>query len=291
MNPFTAQLELLTTMLPITTLLRLLSTLSITNASPPPISCPCTTNNLDKPPAFFLAGDSTTAINGGWGNGFLSFLQPPSWGVNHGHSGATTASFIAGGDWARVIANVKNNTSKSYPSIVTIQFGHNDQKEAAGISLAKFQSNLERLAKEVKDAGGVPVLVTSLTRRAFSGNNTVVDSLHNERLAAIAAVRETGSHFIDLNAASMGYVNALGRDNSQVYNLAEGDRTHLNKRGEKVFGRMVVDLLGGRSWNQTKTKSYGDGCVAEDGFPKGYLTRWFKVDDEMSDRIWSGQLA
>ena len=266
----------------------------MTTASPTSASCPCSTNTLDKPPAFFLAGDSTTAINGGWGNGFLSFLQPPSWGINQGHSGATTASFVAGGDWARVIANVKNNTAKSYPSVVTIQFGHNDQKAAAGISVEKFQSNLERLAKEVKGVGGVPVLVTSLTRRVFSGNNTVVDSLHDERLAAIAAARETGSHFIDLNAASMGYVNAIGRDNSQVYNLAEGDRTHLNKRGERVFGRMVVDLLLGRARNQTSGDGRGDGdqCVLpENGFPEGCLKRWFKADDELSGKIWSGQLA
>ena len=276
-------------MTPITTLLAILTTLTITAASPTSASCPCSTNNLDKPPAFFLAGDSTTAINGGWGNGFLSFLQPPSWGINQGHSGATTASFVAGGDWARVIANVKNNTSKSYPSVVTIQFGHNDQKAAAGISLEKFQSNLERLAKEVKGVGGIPVLVTSLTRRVFSGNNTVVDSLHNERLAAIAAARATGSHFIDLNAASMGYVNAIGRDNSQVYNLAEGDRTHLNKRGERVFGRMVIDLLLGRAWADGRGDR--DQCVAEGGFPEGCLKRWFKADDELSEKIWSGQLA
>lgn len=37
------------------------------------------------------------------------------------------------------------------------QFGHNDQKEAANISLSEFQTNLENFAKEVKAAGGTPV--------------------------------------------------------------------------------------------------------------------------------------
>ncbi|KAK5633523.1 hypothetical protein RRF57_009237 [Xylaria bambusicola] len=54
------------------------------------------------PPAFILAGDSTTAVQstggGGWGNGFISFLNSPAWGVNKGHNGATTKSFVDGGD-------------------------------------------------------------------------------------------------------------------------------------------------------------------------------------------------
>lgn len=37
------------------------------------------------------------------------------------------------------------------------QFGHNDQKAAANISLSEYQSNLENLATEVKEAGGTPV--------------------------------------------------------------------------------------------------------------------------------------
>jgi lysophospholipase L1-like esterase len=83
-----------------------------------------------KPPAFFLAGDSTTAVQstggGGWGNGFLATLKSPAFGVNKGHNGATTVSFVDGGDWKQVLDLVKNATSK-YDVYVTIQFGHNDQ--------------------------------------------------------------------------------------------------------------------------------------------------------------------
>lgn len=62
-------------------------------------SCPkvCST----KPAAFFLAGDSTTAVQseggGGWGNGFLSFLVPPATGANYGRNGRTTVDFVSGG--------------------------------------------------------------------------------------------------------------------------------------------------------------------------------------------------
>jgi len=93
-------------------------------AAPAEGDCKCDT----KVPAFFLAGDSTTAIQlsndethgGGWGNGFLALLKPPAWGINYGHNGATTASFVSMGDWGQVMADVKNRTAK-YSCFVTIQ--------------------------------------------------------------------------------------------------------------------------------------------------------------------------
>lgn len=73
-----------------------------------------------KPAAFFLAGDSTTDTDGGWGNGFLTTLKNGAIGTNFGHSGATTASFVADKDWANVIKAVKANAAK-YSPYVTIQ--------------------------------------------------------------------------------------------------------------------------------------------------------------------------
>jgi len=77
-----------------------------------------------KPTAFFLAGDSTTAVQsaggGGWGNGFLSFLRNGAWGVNYGHNGATTVSFVAGGDWDVVLGRV-GEAKGEFDVYVTIQ--------------------------------------------------------------------------------------------------------------------------------------------------------------------------
>lgn len=83
-----------------------------------------------KPPAFILAGDSTTAVQssgaGGWGNGFIDTLKKPAWGINKGHPGATTVTFVDGGDWGECL-NLVKNAKNSYDIYVTIQFGHNDQ--------------------------------------------------------------------------------------------------------------------------------------------------------------------
>lgn len=86
-----------------------------------------------KPAALHLAGDSTTAPQsvggGGWGNGFLAYLNNPAWGFNYGHDGATTVSFVTGGDWGKVLSSVKDNTAK-FTCYVTIQVSPNPAKKA-----------------------------------------------------------------------------------------------------------------------------------------------------------------
>ncbi|KAI0535173.1 SGNH hydrolase-type esterase domain-containing protein [Xylaria digitata] len=205
-----------------------------------------TTAAAAKPPAFFLAGDSTTAVQstggGGWGNGFLSFLNSPAFGVNKGHNGATTKSFVDGGDWAVVTGLVSENVAE-YDTYVTIQFGHNDQKTTSGVTLAQYQSNLVVLANDVWELGGIPILVTPLTRRNFASNNSATDSLHEERLATIAAAEASNTTYLDLNQASLAYVDAIGEDAAHVYNLNPSDNTHLNAWGSVVFGRLLADLL------------------------------------------------
>ncbi|KAI1432271.1 SGNH hydrolase-type esterase domain-containing protein [Xylaria sp. CBS 124048] len=226
-----------------------------------------------KPPAFILAGDSTTAIQspngGGWGNGFLSFLNPPAWGVNKGHNGATTASYVTDGDWDTVEGLVSADEEK-YSAYVTIQFGHNDQKNTSGVSLDEYQRNLEMLTGEVRRLGGVPLLVTPLTRRTFTSAHTVSDSLHDQRLATIAAAKATNTTYLDLNEASRTYVDAIGEKAAHEYNLNPDDDTHLNAWGSVVFGRMVADLLlekesGLESWireNRTLTALIEAGLPA-----------------------------
>ncbi|KAF2164013.1 carbohydrate esterase family 12 protein [Zasmidium cellare ATCC 36951] len=211
-------------------------------------SSPLSSRQSPKVPFFLLVGDSTTAIGGGWGDGFLNHtLKAPASGLNYGHSGATTVSFRAGGDWATVLSQITTHQADS-SVYVTIQFGHNDQKAAANISLEQFSQNLGVFVDEVRDAGGEPILITSLTRRVFSGDPPlVVQSLANERVAAISVAEAKSSKYIDLNIASEDYCNAIGPEASWRYNLfnatRQGDTTHLNEWGGTVFGRLVSDLL------------------------------------------------
>ncbi|KAH8727741.1 SGNH hydrolase-type esterase domain-containing protein [Phaeosphaeriaceae sp. PMI808] len=194
------------------------------------------------PVYWLLAGDSTTAPGGGWGDAFLSTtVAKGSSGHNWAKGGASTKSFRDGGYWKSVIDDIKKYKS-NYKVYTTIQFGHNDQKANSGVSLTQYATNLGVMADEVVAAGGIPILVTPLTRRTFSGGK-VVENLANETAKTISVAKEKSRYYINLNKASTAYVNAIGSAAADKYNLASGDRTHVNEWGGVVFARIVSDLL------------------------------------------------
>jgi hypothetical protein len=83
-----------------------------------------------KPIYWLLAGDSTTATIGGWGDAFLSTtVASSSSGHNYGHSGATTRSFRAGGDWANVTRDI-GTYKDDYRVYVTIQVQHYNKENS-----------------------------------------------------------------------------------------------------------------------------------------------------------------
>jgi lysophospholipase L1-like esterase len=203
-----------------------------------------------KTPFFVLAGDSTTVTQssngGGWGDGFLNTtLFKGATGRNFGHNGATTVSFRDGGDWDEVLTTVKQ-VRDDYDPFVTIQFGHNDQKPGASISLSQYTSNLEKFVSEASDAGATPILITPLSRRNYddsTGTPSIVMSLANETMATIAAAHHSSAAYIDLNEASTQYLNAIGPANAFTYNLNPSDNTHLNVPGSVLFGGIVAELI------------------------------------------------
>ncbi|KAK8032153.1 Rhamnogalacturonan acetylesterase RhgT [Apiospora arundinis] len=204
-----------------------------------------------KPPAFILAGDSTTAVQaaggGGWGNGFLSFVRaPPAWGVNKGHNGATTVSFVKGGDWANVTRLIDEKNAEGYQVWVTVQFGHNDQVETRQKHLPPPIHHQPHQPSPLRPrARRPPPPPHPLTRRGFPTDSphNLTDNLFNERQHTIAAAKQSKTPYLDLNAASKKYVNRIGSDAAHAYDLKKGDSTHLNDWGSVVFGRMVADLL------------------------------------------------
>lgn len=124
------------------------------------------------------------------------------------------------------------------------QFGHNDQKADKNISVAKYTANLQSLAQEVTAAGGTPILVTSLSRRKYSAG-VIKPDLVEQVKATLAVASSLKSAVIDLNAASMNYLNAIGETNARTYDLASGDSTHLTPAAGLVFGNMVTGLISG----------------------------------------------
>ena len=158
-----------------------------------------------------LVGDSTTAVQGGWGPSFCadhvtSFLAC----VNLARGGRSSHSYRAEGSWAIALREMQ---PAGYRAVhVLIQFGHNDQPGKLGRStdLAReFPDNLRRYVRDERAAGAVPVLVTPLARRQFKAG-VLVDDLAPWAEATRTVALELDVPLVDLHARSVAAVQALG---------------------------------------------------------------------------------
>ena len=158
-----------------------------------------------------LVGDSTTAVQGGWGPAFCarhvtSFLTC----TNLARGGRSTYNYRAEGSWA--LAEAELRTPGYATTWVLVQFGHNDQPGKPGRSTdlqREFPDNLRRYVREIRAAGAQPVLLTPLTRRQFA-DGVLIDDLAPWAEAVRAVARELEVPLVDLHARSRAVVQALG---------------------------------------------------------------------------------
>ena len=158
-----------------------------------------------------LVGDSTTAVQGGWGPAFCarhvtSFLTC----TNLARGGRSTYNYRAEGSWA--LAGAEMRTPGYATTWVLVQFGHNDQPGKPGRSTdlqREFPGNLRRYVREIRAAGAQPVLLTPLTRRQFA-DGVLIDDLAPWAEAVRTVAREMEVPLVDLHARSRAVVQALG---------------------------------------------------------------------------------
>ena len=100
------------------------------------------------------------------------------------------------------------------------------------------------MAQDVLTAGGTPVLVTSLSRCKYVSTRFIKPDPTDVVNAALSVASANSFPFIDLNKASMAYLNGIGETNARLYDRIAGDTTHLNAAGDMLFGNMVSWLLG-----------------------------------------------
>ncbi|WP_184360173.1 rhamnogalacturonan acetylesterase [Xanthomonas euroxanthea] len=158
-----------------------------------------------------LVGDSTTAVQGGWGPSFCaqhvtSFLSC----LNLARGGRSTSNYRAEGSWEIALHELR---SGGYRQVyVLIQFGHNDQPGKPGRSTdltTEFPANLRRYVAEARAAGAIPVLVTPLTRRQFA-RGQLVDDLGPWAESTRKVAQELQVPLIDLHARSRALVQGMG---------------------------------------------------------------------------------
>ncbi|WP_372017232.1 rhamnogalacturonan acetylesterase [Pseudoxanthomonas sp. 10H] len=159
-----------------------------------------------------LVGDSTTAVQGGWGPSFCgdhvaSFVAC----VNLARGGRSTYNYRAEGSWDIALAEMRPGAYAG-GVYVLIQFGHNDQPGKPGRSTdlaTEFPDNLRRYVREVRAAGAVPVLLTPLTRRQFKDGG-LVDDLAPWAEATRRVAADLQVPLVDLHARSVAAVQGMG---------------------------------------------------------------------------------
>ncbi len=223
-----------------------------------------------KPVRVILVGDSTMASNSGYGDAFCARVQRSNTCINLARGGRSSGSFRAEGRWDEVEGLLRGSAAYR-ATYVLIQFGHNDQPGKPGRSTdlkTEFPVNMTRYAQEVKALGGVPLLVTPLTRRSFK-DKVLENNLQPwaDVIRATAAAQRVP--LLDLNADSYAAVQAMGEDEADTLAMAPRpektastepaptagkvevagaaksafDRTHVGAKGAAYFSNMVVEEM------------------------------------------------
>ena len=171
----------------------------------PPAAAPIRADKI------ILVGDSTTAVQSGWGSSFCSHHVSSFVAcVNLARGGRSTLSYRAEGSWDIALAEMKVGR---YDGVwVLVQLGHNDQPGKPGRSTdiaTEFPANLRRYVEEIRAAGAHPVLLTPLTRRAFK-DGRLLDDLRPWADVIRAIANDMQVPLVDLHARSVAAVQALG---------------------------------------------------------------------------------
>ncbi|MBQ2821678.1 MAG: rhamnogalacturonan acetylesterase [Thermoguttaceae bacterium] len=205
----------------------------------------------------FAAGDSTAASYPerqapmkGWVQCLPEFTIEGVNVKNRAACGRSTKSFRNEGRWEQILKDLKPG------DFVLIQFGHNDQKENRPAAYAEahtdFKKNLKKFVEEVREKGGNPVLVTSVTRRIFDAEENLTFSLKDYPECLRETARETQTPLVDLNLLTRRWVEEAGQEKSAKFfmNLQPGeapnypkgnrDNTHFHENGARAVAEMFV---------------------------------------------------
>ena len=188
----------------------------------------------------YLIGDSTMCDQpvepyNSWGQMFTRFLKPAVVVANHAESGESVRESLEARRFDKIWAEMKKG------DYVFVQFGHNDMKSAKADALRTYTSDMEHVVDETRRRGGIPVLVTSVSRRTFdAGGTTIVDSFNGYTQAVRDVARRQSVPLIDLQASSAAFYEALGPERSHLAFATMEEGTHHNDYGSYEIAKCVL---------------------------------------------------
>ena len=222
----------------------------------------CVTVTTVQATTIHLIGDSTMADKSepetnpefGWGQVLQDYFDANQVTViNYALNGRSSKSFIGEGHWDKVLAALQPG------DYVFIQFGHNDQKYKSPDRYTNpytgYRANLVKYVEESLGKGATPVLFTSIVRRNFNEQGTLVDTHGAYPFVVRDVARDTKVAFVDMQWKSEQLVASLGVERSKELYLwlrpgqnerfPEGreDNTHFCKKGAMAMAGLAIEGL------------------------------------------------
>ena len=215
----------------------------------------------EKLVTIYTIGDSTMAdkVNPeenperGWCQVLSQFLNDKVTLKNHAVNGRSTRSFIDEKKWEAVYKQLKQG------DYVFIQFGHNDQKvndpKRYTNPHTAYRYNLIKFVKESRKKGAIPVLFTSIARRNFNTDSTLVDTHGDYPLETRLVAQEFHVPLIDLQYLTESLEESFGVEASKKLHLhykpgeinyypnGKEDNTHLSVLGATKVAKLALDAL------------------------------------------------
>jgi lysophospholipase L1-like esterase len=200
-------------------------------------------------PTIFLMGDSTVCDQSrepfnSWGQMLTRFFKPDVAVANHGESGETYRDSIGRRRLDKILSVMKPG------DFLIMQFGHNDRKQVAagtGGPFTTYKAEIKTHVDAVRKLGGIPVIVSPMELRVFDENGKIKPSLADYAEASRQAAQELGVAFIDLNAMSKLFYEALGPEKALLAFAPIGpdkvDDTHHRAYGSYELAKCIVQSI------------------------------------------------
>ncbi|MCX6950734.1 MAG: rhamnogalacturonan acetylesterase [Verrucomicrobia bacterium] len=198
-------------------------------------------------PTIFLIGDSTVCDQSkepynSWGQMLTNWFKPEVAIANHGESGETYRDSIGRRRLDKMLSVMQPG------DWMLMQFGHNDQKQLASNSGGPFTTYKEELKKHVdavRAHGGTPIILSPMERRGFDEAGKVRPSLAEYAEAARQSAKELNVAFIDLNAFSKPFYEALESHGPEFSRkaFAGQDNTHHSNYGSYELSKAIVQSI------------------------------------------------
>jgi len=220
-----------------------------------------TTSCFAQKTTVYTIGDSTMANKSnpnenpehGWAQVLQQFFDNSVVVDNRAQNGRSTRSFINEKRWDSILKTLKKG------DYVFIQFGHNDQKENKPAVYTNphtaYRQNLIRFVTEARAKGATPVLFSSIVRRNFNTEGTLVDTHGLYPMEARLVATDYKVPFIDLQYLTELLEESYGVEGSKklhlhfnagessFYKTEKHDDTHLSLLGATEIAKLAIAEL------------------------------------------------